>query len=418
MIALADCNNFYASCERVFNPKLNNKPIIVLSNNDGCIIARSNEAKALGLNMGEPVFKKRSIVEAHNVYVFSSNFALYGDMSNRVMSILIEESPKIEIYSIDEAFIDFEGIEEYYDVAIEICNKIKKFTGIPVSIGIAHTKTLAKIANSIAKKETYKGVYALTENNQIQETLKKIPISKVWGIGRRYTDLLNKLKIYTAYDFSCLNAHWVEKNMTIMGVKTLKELRGEKCLDIDANSVHKKTICTSRSFGRDISHLSELKQSVSTYAFRCSEKLRQQNSCARYISIFIHTNPFKLSQKQYQGYRCMKFDQATNDSFEIVNAAMSLLKQIYKKDFKYKKAGVIVGGIVPEENIQLNLFDKVKNTIERKELMKAMDLINKTMGRDKVRLLSQGFNYKWGLKQEKISSCYTTRWSELLVVKA
>ena len=417
MIALADCNNFYASCERVFNPSLKNKPVIVLSNNDGCVIARSNEAKALGVLMGEPVFKKKSVITKHGIYVFSSNFALYGDMSNRVMSILNHESPVTEIYSIDEAFLDFSGINKYYYKAIDIRNKIKKYTGIPISIGISQTKTLAKVANYIAKRKSKNGVYVLNNDVGIKQTLKDFPIDKVWGIGKKYTNFLKKNKINTAFDFISLNPLWVEKNMTILGLKIFEELKGKKRFNIEQNKSSKKTICTSRSFGKDISNLNELKAAVTTYAVRCAEKLRKEKTCANFISVFINTNPFKSDNNQFQAYHCIKLDRATNDNFDIANAAISILERIYKSNYKYKKAGVIVGGIIPQNSVQLNLFYRGKNIYNRQRLMKSIDNINRTMGRDTIHLLSQSFNDTWNLKQKKLSSCYTTRWEQLLKVK-
>lgn len=418
MIALADCNNFYASCERVFNSKLKNKPIIVLSNNDGCIIARSNEAKALGLLMGEPVFKKKSIIDKYQVHVFSSNFALYGDMSNRVMSILIQEGLQTEIYSIDEAFLNFSGINDYALRASTIVKKIKKCTGLPISIGVSKTKTLAKIANHLAKNDPINGVFCLTEPDLINESLKKFPIEKVWGIGKQYALFLKKHNINTAYQFMRLNSDWVKQNMTIFGSKIHRELNGEACFDVSNQKSAKKSICTSRSFNKDIDNFNGLKEAVMIYAARCSEKLRLQKSVASFISVFIQTNRFKDRYNQYQGYHGIKLDRASNDIFDISNAAYSVLKLIYKKEFNYKKAGVIISGIVPENSVQLSIFYKENNTFVRNELMKSIDGINKRMGKDTVFLLGQGIKKKSTFKKEKNSSNYTTRWSELLEVKA
>jgi DNA polymerase V len=418
MIALADCNNFYASCERVFNSKLKNKPIIVLSNNGGCIIARSNEAKALGLLMGEPVFKKKAIIDKYKVHVFSSNFALYGDMSNRVMSILIQEGLQTEIYSIDEAFLNFSGINDYALRASTIVKKIKKCTGLPISIGVSKTKTLAKIANHLAKNDTSNGVFCLTEPDLINKSLKKFPIEKVWGIGKQYTIFLKKHNINTAYQFMRLNSDWVKQNMTIIGSKIHRELNGETCFDISNQKSAKKSICTSRSFNKDIDNFNDLKEAVMTYAARCSEKLRLQKSVASFISVFIQTNPFKDQYNQYQGYHGIKLDRASNDIFDISNVAYSVLKLIYKKEFNYKKSGIILSGIVPENSVQLSIFYKENNTFMRNELMKSIDGINKKMGKDTVYLLGQGIRKKCTFKKQKNSSNYTTRWSELLKVKA
>ena len=286
MIALADCNNFYASCERVFNPKIKSKPVIVLSNNDGCVIARSNEAKTLGIKMGEPVFKIRNIIDQNKVYIFSTNFALYGDMSNRVMSLLNDMVPSLEVYSIDEAFLDFDGIRDYSQLAYDIKTKVQKSTGIPISIGVAKTKTLAKIANYIAKKNSKNNIFIINENSNFSELFKKISISNLWGIGNSYSFILNNYGVKTIYDFMCLNESWVQNTMNIVGLKMLRELKGESCFPIDANPSTKKNISTSRTFKADISDMRLIKQAVSNHAVRCAEKLRKQKSSGRYIGVF------------------------------------------------------------------------------------------------------------------------------------
>ena len=357
MIALADCNNFYASCERVFNPALKNKALIVLSNNDGCVIARSNEAKAIGIQMGEPVFKARKLIEKNNVTVFSTNFALYGDMSKRVMSLLSNMSPDIEIYSIDEAFMDFFGIQDCFKLASEMRETVIKHTGIPISIGIAKTKTLTKVANHYAKRHTKEGVYVLDNKNQINSILKSMPVSKLWGIGSRYARMLNGYGINSAFDFISLDESWVLKKMTIMGLKIQQELKGKPRISINTSLSPKKNICTSRSFGVKVTQLQSLKESISSHAARCAEKLRLEKGCARYVSVIIKTNPFSESEEYYHGYKTMSFNTPTNDTIDIVSAAESLLKSIYKKEFVYKKSGVIVGDIIPQNQIQLNMFD-------------------------------------------------------------
>ena len=416
MIALADCNNFYASCERVFNPGLKDKPIVVLSNNDGCIIARSNEAKVLGIKMGEPVFKVRDIIDNNNVYVFSTNFALYGDMSCRVMSLLSDMSPEIEIYSIDEAFMNFTGVKDSVHLASKMKSIIAKSTGIPISIGIAETKTLAKVANYIAKKQTANGVYALTEQQQIENVLKELPVSKLWGVGNRHLRMLNSYGINTAYDFIQLNEDWVLEKMTIMGLRMQRELKGDSCFGIDAYPSRKKNIRTSRSFGVKVKSLQTIQESIIAHAARCAEKLRIENSCARYVSVILRTNPFSKSQDYYYGYKSINLEIPTNDSMEIVNAAKALLGSIYKEGLIYTKSGVIVGDNVPADQVQLNLFYSEQGKEKRKNLYKRIDFINQTMGRDKIQLLGQGIAKKWKLKQENLSPCYTTRWTDLLRV--
>ncbi len=416
MIALADCNNFYASCERVFNPGLKNKPIVVLSNNDGCIIARSNEAKVLGIKMGVPVFQVRDIIDNNNVYVFSTNFALYGDMSSRVMSLLSDISPEIEIYSIDEAFMNFTGVKDSVHLASRMKSVVTKSTGIPISIGIAATKTLSKVANYFAKKQTANGVYALTEQQQIVQALKELPVSKLWGVGSRHLRMLNSYGINTAYDFIQLNEERVLEKMTIMGLRMQRELKGDPCFGIDAYPSRKKNIRTSRSFGVKVKSLQTIQESIIAHAARCAEKLRIENSCARYVSVILRTNPFSKSQDYYYGYKSINLEIPTNDSMEIVNAAKILLGSIYKEGLIYTKSGVIVGDTVPADQVQLNLFYSEQGKEKRKNLYKSVDFINQTMGRDKIQLLGQGIAKKWKLKQENLSPCYTTRWTDLLRV--
>jgi len=414
MIALADCNNFYASCERVFNPKLKNKPVIVLSNNDGCVIARSNEAKTLGIKMGEPVFKIKNIINQNKVYVFSTNFALYGDMSSRVMSLLNDMVPSLEIYSIDEAFLDFDGIRDCDQLVYDIKAKVQKSTGIPISIGVAKTKTLAKIANYIAKKNSKNNIFIMNETSNFSELFKRIPISKLWGIGNSYSFILNNYGIKTIYDFMCLSESWVQKTMNIVGLKMLRELKGDPCFPIDLSPSTKKNISTSRTFKNDISDMRLLKQAISNHAVRCAEKLRKQKSSGRYIGVFLKTNPFKKRSRYHSAYNFSILSTATNDSIDIVDIANKLLESIYKKGYEYKKSGVVISDIVPENQVQLSLFNNPKNHIIRKKLFDKIDFINRTMGRNKVRILAQGIPEK--LKQENLSPCYTTRWEDLLRV--
>jgi DNA polymerase V len=416
MIALADCNNFYASCERVFRPELEGKPVLVLSNNDGCVIARSNEVKELGIKMGEPAFKIKEIILKNKVNVFSTNFMLYGDMSNRVMSILKDESSAIEIYSIDEAFMDMSEIGGVEEKAILLRAQVKQWTGIPISIGLAHTKVLAKIANHIAKKYRKNGVFVLEGTDLIERALKFFPVEDLWGIGRQSAKLLHKNNIKTAWQLTQCDDRWIKRNLNITGLKLVKELRGEICYPLGVVQAPKKNICTSRSFGKEVHSIDELRESVSTFASNCAKKLRDQNTVCKKVSVFILTNPFKPEAKQYQGYKILEFPTATNDSLEISKMALQGLRNIFKEDCIYKKAGVIVHDISPESQLQLNMFDKVDRA-KRKSLMQVYDTINDKMGRDTVRLTTQGFDRKWKMKQEQLSPCYTTRISELLEVK-
>ena len=417
MIALADCNNFYASCERVFNPSLNKKPVVVLSNNDGCIIARSNEVKKLGIKMGVPIFKIRNIIARNNVYVFSTNFALYGDMSSRVMSLLSKMSPEIEIYSIDEAFMSFKGIKKPLELALEMKLAVKKCTGIPISIGIGPTKTLAKVANHIAKKKTNNGVFGFFNYNDIINSLKKISISEIWGIGSSYSKILYSNGINSAYDFICLDRKWVLNNMTIVGLKTQEELKGHKKISIETYKSRKQNICTSRSFRKNIQNFRSVKESIIAYTTRCAEKLRRENSCARYISVSLQTNRFDDSKSYYHGYKSRIIDLPTNNTITLVNLSIKILESIYIKGLEYKKSGVIVGDIIPENQIQLNMFNNHQLTEKQRVLYSAVDSINNLMGRDKIRLLGHDIHRKWDVKKENLSPNYTTNWSELLKVK-
>ena len=415
MIALADCNNFYASCERVFNPKLERKPVVVLSNNDGCIIARSNEAKKLGIKMGEPAFKIKNVVEKYNVNVFSTNFALYGDLSKRVMNTFRTEVNKMEVYSIDEAFLDFSELADK-ERAIQIKKKVQMWTGIPVSIGIAKTKTLAKVANHIAKKYTKSGVFMFDDEDLIRRALNVFPVEDLWGIGRKHAKRLKEFGIYTALRFRETDINWIKKHFSINAVKLQKELKGEICYPLETTIQRKKNICTARSFGTEIKELSKLREAVSSHANTCATKLRKEKSCCSTISVFLSTNPFKPQAKQYHPYRVFNLDVPTNDSIEIVKFALKGLDQIYRSDCIYKKAGVIVGRTIPESQVQLSLFDNLDRD-KRREINSVVDTINKKMGRNKVKLAVQGSGRKWRLRQERLSPCYTTRFSDILEVR-
>ena len=418
MIALADCNNFYASCERVFRPKLNGKPVVVLSNNDGCVIARSNEAKALGIKMGEPAFKSRDIFKRNGIHVFSTNFALYGDFSNRVMSILSDSVPSIEIYSIDEAFMNFRGIPKKEEFGIELCEKVLQWTGIPISIGIAPTKTLSKVANSIAKKQRKKGVCVLMDKNETLEYLKLFPVENLWGVGRRFSQMLQNNSIQNAYELTQKSDHWLQKHMSIVGLKMVKELRGEPCFDMVNGWRRKKSILTSRTFGHEIDNFKGLAQALSTYANMCAAKLRKEGSCAKTIHIMISTNPFKPNYRMnYKGSKTIILDTPTNDGLEIVSRCINALRSIYSRDCIYKRAGVIVSDIVPQSQVQLTFFHQHADIEKRQKLMTAVDKLNDGYGRMKVRFAINGFEKKWHLRQEKLSPCYTTRMSDLLRIK-
>ncbi|MFN4234302.1 MAG: Y-family DNA polymerase [Bacteroidia bacterium] len=419
MFALIDCNNFYASCERVFRPDLQGKPIVVLSNNDGCVIARSNEAKALGIPMGAPAFQYQDLFDKHHVHVFSANFALYGDMSQRVMSILADYSPDIEIYSIDEAFLkltgfDFINLKEH---GISMRQKVLKWTGIPISVGIAPTKVLAKVANRIAKKypEQTTGVHIIDSEEKRIKALKWLKIEDVWGIGRQHAKRLNKIGVITAFDFTQLDDNWVKKNMSIVGLRLKHDLQGIPTLNLEEPEA-KKNIATTRSFEKNYTEFEELSERISTFAVSCAEKLRKQNSCCNSLMVFIHTNGHRKDLPQYSRNIVIKLPYPTNSSIELSKFATQALKHIYKKGYHYKKAGVIVQDFTPATLPQLNIFE---NSHERhRALMKAIDVINNSMGQQKVRLASQDPKRVWKMKQEKLSPCYTTRLSDIITVKA
>mgnify|MGYP001157299218 FL=1 len=415
MIGLADCNNFYASCERVFKPSLNNKPVVVLSNNDGCVIARSNESKRLGIKMGEPAFKIKSLIKENNVKVFSTNFSLYGDLSKRVMTTLKSEVKSVEVYSIDEAFLDFSD-HLNLDRLIYIRNKVKKWTGIPVSIGVAPTKTLAKVANYLAKKQKEKGVFILDDEDLIKKVLKDFSIQDLWGIGRRYSRKLNQLNIYNALQLRNLNTDWLRKKFSINMVRLQKELKGEVSYSFDPNDSIRKSICTSRSFAKEVSDFNVLKEYVSNFAVNCASKLRKQKSYCSKLSLFLMTNRFKSNTKQHYPSITLEFLTPTNDNLEIVTMASRALRSIYSPNFIYKKAGVILHNTVLKKDVQMSLFDQIDRK-KRKKLMRSMDYLNNTLGKNKVRVASQGLKENLDFKRNNLSPSYTTKYSDILTIK-
>ena len=414
MIGLVDCNNFYASCERVFNPRLNKKPVIVLSNNDGCVIARSNESKDLGIKMGEPVFKIKEIIKNNNIHVFSSNFSLYGDLSNRVMNTLKSETKAIEIYSIDEAFLDFKDFIDL-DRAIKIKSKVQKWTGIPVSIGISFTKTLSKVANQIAKTKR-EGVCILDNDTVITRLLSNFPTEKLWGIGKNYTRRLKELNILTALDLREAPTSLLRKNFPVSIIRMQKELKGNMVYDLEILKNRKKSICTSRSFGKEINDFNNLKEAVCNFANNCARKLRQENSVCSKVSIFLMTNRFNLTVAQHNPTITMHFDTPTSDSMEIISATSKALRLIYASGFSYKKAGVVLHEIKSNKQIQMSCFDIPKRK-KRNKLMKSIDELNSIMGNNKIRFASQGFNEYWQAKRKKLSPSYTTKYEDILKIK-
>ena len=418
MYALIDCNNFYASCERVFNPALRDKPIVVLSNNDGCVIARSNEAKKLGIKMGAPAFKMKEILENNEIHVFSSNYTLYGDMSQRVMTTISRFSPDVEIYSIDEAFVFFSGFENYNlnEYGKIIAQTVFKNTGIPVSIGIAPTKTLAKLANKLAKKNPGKNnVFLLDNTDLINSVLSKFDISDVWGIGRQHAKFLNSHGIFTAMDFLKKGKVWARKNLTVIGERLWLELSGTACFTIEKQPPSKKQICTARSFGEMLSDFDTIAEALANYAARCAFKLRRENALAVSLMVFLHTNQHRKELPQYFKNRVIQLSIPTNITSEIVKISHNALRDIYKDGYQYKKTGIIITEIQSDQCQQGDLFD-ISNKEKQQNLMKMLDKLNNKLGNDKIRLASQGFGKKWKLRQEKLSPCYTTRLADIISI--
>lgn len=419
IFALIDCNNFYASCERIFNPALEKKPVVVLSNNDGCIISRSNEAKALGIPMGAPLFEMQALIKKHDVKVLSSNYALYGDMSRRVMTTLMEFSPDIEIYSIDEAFLSLNGFEHknLTDYARSIRAMVKQRTGIPVSIGIGPTKTLAKVANKSAKKNpALLNVFDLVHYPDANEILEKMPVENVWGIGRSLSKMLNRHGVSNALQLKNLPDTWIRKNMTVVGHRLVWELRGISCLPLDMVVPPKKGIMCSRSFGKPVTKLEGLKEALSTYTTRAAEKLRFQNSLAGLIMVYVTTNPFN-DTPYYSNSVTFSLPFPSANTAVLIHHAHHILEKIFKNGYAYKKTGVFLSGIVPDDQVQRDLFAAEPDLVREKKLFRAVDAINFEFGSDTIQYASSGMIKPWRMKQAYRSPRFTTRWEEILTVK-
>lgn len=418
MVGHCDCNNFFVSCERTFRPDLNGKPVVVLSNNDGCIVARSNEAKALGIKMGTPLYQIRNLIEREKVTVFSSNYQLYGDMSNRVMTTLRNAVPAIEIYSIDEAFLHLDGIaeNELHERGLALAQKIKKDTGIPVSIGIAPTKTLAKIAGKLCKKyPALKGCCYMHRPEDIEKVLRKYPIEDVWGIGRRHFAKMKLWGVKTAWDFTQLPAEFVQKQMTITGLRTYQELKGEAAIKIEHETPDKQSICVSRSFAKEMYNINELRSAITTFAATVSEKLRNQKSCAYQITLFMYTNRHREDMPQDYQCKTFRYTVATNSTLEICKTAANILKTTFKQGYGYKKAGIIATDIIPQAAIQGTLFDTMDRE-KHKRLMQVVDNINKTQGKNTLSLASQAEIATFS-NRNHTSPQYTTNWDHIIEVK-
>ncbi len=419
MFALADCNNFFVSCERVFRPELNGRPVIVLSNNDGCAIARSNEAKALGIKMGAPMFKIRDIVRKHNVEVFSGNMALYGDMSKRVRWTLEEFVPFIEVYSIDEAFMDLRGmnISDYDAFAKEVSARCWRNVAIPVSVGVSHTKTLAKIAASLCKKyPKLRGGCFMAREQDIEKVLQRYPVGDVWGIGRKSVVKLTDMGVHTAWDFTRLSEGLVRSIFGLTGLRTWRELRGESCVELDDRDEGRQSICVSRSFSHEITDCAELSEQVATFAAQAVEKLRAQHSACVEMVVFASTNRFREDEPQTALSRAVLFDVATSDHRKIISSAVHSLRDIFRSGYGYKKAGVVITKLIPESGVVHSLFEDGRAREKEVKLSSMLDNIKHSFGRDAVRFASQGSG-KVASAHERQSPHYTTLWSDIPTVK-
>ncbi|WP_018611560.1 Y-family DNA polymerase [Segetibacter koreensis] len=419
MIALVDCNNFYVSCERLFCPSLEGKPVVVLSNNDGCVIARSDEAKAIGIEMGAPAFMMDRLLTENKVAVFSSNYTLYGSLSDRVVKTLQAFVENLEVYSIDEAFLDLTTMvyEDFTELASTLRQTVKSNVGIPVTVGIAKTKTLAKMANRYAKKHMKAaGVFYMDTDDKVKQVLSLTGVGDVWGVGKQYEKLLIRNGFKTALDLVNAPEEWIRKNMSVVGQRLLTELKGIPCIEMEETAAIKKAICTARSFGELLSSKEDVRQATANQASRCAEKLRKQKSCCKLIQVFLQTNVHRQQDKQY--FRSINLDLpvATNSSAELIFYAMKGLDRIYKEGYNFKKSGVLVTNLVPENELQMSMFDK-RDREKDKRLMGALDKVNFRFGKDLVRFAVQGYSEKWKLRQARLSPCYTTRLEDLLTIK-
>jgi DNA polymerase V len=417
MFALVDCNNFFVSCERVFNPKLLGRPCVVLSNNDGCVISRSQEAKDLGIPMGAPVFKWREVLEKHRVATYSTNFPLYGDMSKRVRNTLAQLNPELEVYSIDEVFLSLDKFNSSDLIAYgeTIVKTVQQNTGIPVSVGIAQTKTLAKAANFLAKKSK-KFVFEI-KNGEIDQVLDSIAVGEVWGIGRQLEKFLISRGISTARKLKDSPEAWIKKHLHLPGLRIVRELSGTRCLSFEEQTPRKKSICCSRTFGKSVEDLSTLSEAVASYVSLASEKLRKENSIAGEITVFLRTNRHRLDLPQYQNSVVKILLESTANTLTLNSHALDALREIYKSGYSYKRAGVWLSKISSNQSSQLGLFQN-NNYEKEKTLMQVMDAINAYWGRNTLKIASTGIQKKSLYRQKNLSPRYTTCWNEIPVVKA
>ena len=417
-IALVDCNSFYVSCERLFNPTIAKKPVVVLSSNDGCVISRSTESKVLGIKMGEPYFKVRKIIKKNDVKTFSTNFALYGDISRRVMKTLKQFSPQMEVYSIDEAFLDLSSVknEKLLEHGYKIREIVLKWTGIPTSIGIATTKTLSKAANYIAKKEK-SGVINLVNSKKIDELLSKIQINNVWGVGKQLTKFYTKNGINTAYDLKNMHNGWIKKNTNVFGSRTAMELKGISCTSLEPYEEKRKNCCVSRSFGKKVTKIEDLSEAITTHCLNAAEKIRSDEQTVKKITVFIRTSPFQKDQNYYSNSKSIDLAIRTNDSIILVKKALNILESIYVKGYKYQKAGVIFSDLKNVDDYSKNLFSTVNNEEKRIKLMKAIDHTNVKYGRHALSIAQAGIKKIWITKRQHSSKIDTASFELLPIVR-
>lgn len=420
-IALVDCNNFYVSCERVFDPRLEGVPVVVLSNNDGCAVARSAEVKALGIKMGEPWFKMKDLAKQHGIIALSSNYTLYGDMSARVMSILSNFSPDQEIYSIDECFLDLVGLDPdtLMDYGQKIRKTVRQSTGIPVCVGIAATKTLAKLANHCAKKgfAGSDGVcdLGLLDDKQLSKLYASMAVGEIWGIGRRITARLHQLEIGTIEDLRRADPEFIRQQFGIVVERTVKELNGTPCINLEEAGQARQQIMVSRSFSHPVTSLQELTESVASYTTAAAEKLRSDGSIAASLCVFIHTNNFKPEEPQYSPSMIVPLIYPTDDTLKLVRSALEGLKRIYRQGYRYKKSGVLLMGLHPKGIRQASLFDDPADQAKSDNLMQVMDSINRRIGKGSVSIAVAGVQKGWAMRRERKTPNYTSDWKELPV---
>lgn len=419
-IALIDANSFYCSCERLFDARLHNQPVVVLSNNDGNVIARTNEAKALGITMGAPLFQVQDLIDRHNVQVYSSNYALYGDISHRLMELLHEFTPEVEVYSIDEAFMNLDGsnTEELDAYGRDIKRKVEKWLGIPVSVGIGETKVLAKLANRLAKKsEKAGGVLTLADSAYREHALERTAIEDVWGIGRRRAKFLQSRGIMTALDFARADRRWVRRALTVVGARIQAELNGVRCLELETQPAARKSVTCSRSFGSAIETLAEMKEAIASFMTKGAEKLRKGNLAASVVTVFIHTNRFRQDEPQYGNSVTHELLYPTNTDDELLKVALVAIERIYREGYRFKKAGVMLNHLTPSDHLTLRMFGQ-DAWEKRRQVATAVDVINRKYGRGTIHLGEAQTCGKWQTRAEMKSPRYSTRWRELCTVLA